>query len=57
MLFGQLIGTVSVRTLSRVVPNPDFPLEEVLIERHPDFVLPTAKLCNYKIGKLQLCGI
>ncbi len=29
---------VSVRTLSRIVPNPDFPLEDVLIERHPEFV-------------------
>ncbi|WP_066382288.1 slipin family protein [Anabaena sp. CA = ATCC 33047] len=29
---------VSVRTLSRIIPNPDFPLEDVLIERHPEFV-------------------
>jgi regulator of protease activity HflC (stomatin/prohibitin superfamily) len=29
---------VVVRTLSRIVPNPDFPLEDVLIEKHPDFV-------------------
>jgi regulator of protease activity HflC (stomatin/prohibitin superfamily) len=29
---------VSVRNLSRIVPNPDFPLEDVLIDRHPDFV-------------------
>jgi regulator of protease activity HflC (stomatin/prohibitin superfamily) len=29
---------VSVRTLSRIVPNPGFPLEDVLIEKHPDFV-------------------
>ncbi|WP_218776709.1 slipin family protein [Nostoc sp. T09] len=29
---------VSVRTFSRIVPNPSFPLEDVLIERHPDFV-------------------
>lgn len=29
---------VVVRTLSRIVPNPDFPLEDVLIEQHPDFV-------------------
>lgn len=29
---------VSVRTISRMIPNPDFPLEDVLIDRHPDFV-------------------
>jgi regulator of protease activity HflC (stomatin/prohibitin superfamily) len=29
---------VSVRNLSRILPNPDFPLEDVLIEQHPDFV-------------------
>jgi regulator of protease activity HflC (stomatin/prohibitin superfamily) len=29
---------VSVRNLSRIVPNPNFPLEDVLIEKHPDFV-------------------
>jgi regulator of protease activity HflC (stomatin/prohibitin superfamily) len=33
--FGQ---DVTVRTLSRVIPNPEFPLEDVLIEKHPDFV-------------------
>lgn len=29
---------VAVQTLSRIVPNPNFPLEDVLIEKHPDFV-------------------
>jgi regulator of protease activity HflC (stomatin/prohibitin superfamily) len=29
---------VCVRTLSRILPNPEFPLEDVLIERHPEFV-------------------
>ncbi|WP_317104992.1 slipin family protein [Chroococcidiopsis sp. SAG 2025] len=29
---------VAVRTLSRILPNPDFPLEDVLIEKHPEFV-------------------
>lgn len=29
---------VGVRTLSRIVPNPEFPLEDVLIEKHPEFV-------------------
>ncbi|OWY65548.1 membrane protease subunit, stomatin/prohibitin [cyanobacterium TDX16] len=29
---------VGVKTLNRIVPNPDFPLEDVLIEKHPEFV-------------------
>lgn len=29
---------VSVQNLSRILPNPEFPLEDVLIERHPEFV-------------------
>ncbi|HLO88238.1 MAG TPA: slipin family protein [Nostocaceae cyanobacterium] len=29
---------VTVKTLSRIVPNPGFPLEDVLIEKHPDFI-------------------
>lgn len=36
--FWAIDRDVTVRTLSRIVPNPDFPLEEVLIERHPEFV-------------------
>jgi regulator of protease activity HflC (stomatin/prohibitin superfamily) len=29
---------VAVQNLSRIVPNPNFPLEDVLVEKHPDFV-------------------
>jgi len=29
---------VIVRNLSRIIPNPEFPLEDVLIQQHPDFV-------------------
>ncbi|MBD2252509.1 slipin family protein [Nostoc parmelioides] len=36
--FWSVDRDVSVRTISRLIPNPDFPLEEILIERHPDFV-------------------
>lgn len=36
--FWSINRDVTVRTLSRIVPNPDFPLEDVLIEKHPDFV-------------------
>jgi regulator of protease activity HflC (stomatin/prohibitin superfamily) len=36
--FWSVNRSIAVRTLSRIVPNPDFPLEDVLIEKHPDFV-------------------
>ncbi|MBD2773893.1 slipin family protein [Iningainema tapete] len=36
--FWSFDRNVTIRTLSRIMPNPDFPLEDVLIEKHPDFV-------------------
>lgn len=36
--FWSIDKTVAVRSISRIVPNPDFPLEDILIEKHPDFV-------------------
>jgi regulator of protease activity HflC (stomatin/prohibitin superfamily) len=36
--FWSVNRSVALQTLSRIVPNPDFPLEDVLIEQHPDFV-------------------
>ncbi len=36
--FWSVDRDVKVQTLSRMVPNPNFPLEDVLIEKHPDFV-------------------
>nr|WP_229425878.1 slipin family protein [Lusitaniella coriacea] len=36
--FWSFDKTVAVQTMSRLVPNPTFPLEELLIEKHPDFV-------------------
>lgn len=36
--FWAVNRNISVRTLSRILPNPEFPLEDVLIERHPEFV-------------------
>ncbi|MGL6344092.1 MAG: slipin family protein [Waterburya sp.] len=36
--FWDVNRNVTVRTLSRIIPNPDFPLEDILIEKHPDFV-------------------
>ncbi|WP_427160227.1 slipin family protein [Aliinostoc sp. HNIBRCY26] len=36
--FWDVNRSVAVKTLSRILPNPEFPLEDVLIERHPEFV-------------------
>ncbi|TAE61087.1 MAG: slipin family protein [Nostocales cyanobacterium] len=36
--FWAIDRDVSVRTISRILPNPDFPLEDILIEKHPEFV-------------------
>jgi regulator of protease activity HflC (stomatin/prohibitin superfamily) len=36
--FWNFDRNVVVKILSRIVPNPDFPLEDILIEKHPDFV-------------------
>lgn len=36
--FWSFDNEVKVQTLSRTIPNPTFPLEDVLIENHPDFV-------------------
>lgn len=36
--FWSINRDVAVRTLSKMVPNPDFPQEEVLMEKHPEFV-------------------
>ena len=36
--FWSVDRDVKVQTLSRIVPNPAFPLEDVLIEKHPEFV-------------------
>jgi regulator of protease activity HflC (stomatin/prohibitin superfamily) len=37
-VFWQLNKKVFVQTLSRINPNPQFPLEDVLIDQHPQFV-------------------
>jgi regulator of protease activity HflC (stomatin/prohibitin superfamily) len=36
--FWSLDKNITVKTLSRIIPNPDFPLEDVLIEKHPNFL-------------------
>lgn len=50
---------VSVRTLSRVVANPEFPLEDILIEQHPDFVnayCETVQLQNHQVAIARYQG-
>ncbi|ACK70010.1 band 7 protein [Gloeothece citriformis PCC 7424] len=50
---------VAVRTLSRIIPNPDFPLEDVLIEKHPDFVqtyCETVHLENNQVAIIRYLG-
>lgn len=50
---------VAVRTLSRIVPNPDFPLEDVLIEKHPEFVTAyceTVQLQNQQVAIVRYLG-
>lgn len=36
--FWSVNQTVTVKNLSRIVPNPSFPLEDALIEQHPEFI-------------------
>ncbi len=50
---------VSVRNFSRILPNPSFPLEDVLIERHPDFVsayCETVQLQNQQVAIVRYQG-
>ena len=42
--FWSVDRDVTVRNLSRVIPNPEFPQENVLIEKHPDFVAAYCEL-------------
>lgn len=36
--FWSVDRDVTVRSFSRIIPNPELPLEEILVEQHPDFV-------------------
>jgi regulator of protease activity HflC (stomatin/prohibitin superfamily) len=51
--FWSVDRDVVVRAYTRTVPNPNFPLEDVLIERHPDFVsayCETVQLQNQQVA-------
>lgn len=57
--FWSVDRDVTVRTLSRIVPNPDFPLEDVLIEKHPDFVAAyceTVQLLGWQVAIVRYQG-
>ncbi|WP_017651598.1 slipin family protein [Fortiea contorta] len=57
--FWSINRDVMVRTLSRIIPNPDFPLEDVLIERHPDFVAAyceIVQLLNQQVAIVRYQG-
>nr|ADN14684.1 band 7 protein [Gloeothece verrucosa PCC 7822] len=45
---------VAVRTLSRIVPNPDFPLEDVLIEKHPEFVQTYCQIVQLESNQVAI---
>ncbi|WP_414542905.1 SPFH domain-containing protein [Nostoc sp. CCY0012] len=50
---------VSVRTISRIVANPEFPLEDILIEQHSDFVnayCATVQLQNQQVAIARYQG-
>jgi regulator of protease activity HflC (stomatin/prohibitin superfamily) len=50
---------VTVRTFSRIIPNPDLPLEDVLIERHPDFIAAyceVVQLLNHQVAIVRYQG-
>lgn len=42
--FWSVDKDVTVRNLSRVIPNPEFPQENVLVEKHPEFVAAYCEL-------------
>ncbi|MBD2536188.1 slipin family protein [Nostoc flagelliforme FACHB-838] len=57
--FWSVDRDVTVRTLSRIIPNPDFPLEDVLIEKHPDFIAAyceTVQLLSLQVAIVRYRG-
>ena len=50
---------VGVRTLNRIVPNPDFPQEDLLIKKHPDFIAAyceIVQLQNHQVAIVRYLG-
>ncbi|MFB2839349.1 slipin family protein [Floridanema evergladense] len=57
--FWTVERVVLVHNLSRIIPNPDFPLPDVLIEQHPDFVAAyceTVQLQNHQVAIVRYQG-
>ena len=57
--FWSVNRDIVVRTLSRIIPNPDFHLEDVLIEKHPDFVIAyceTVQLQEWQVAIVRYLG-
>lgn len=52
--FWSVDRDVTVRTLSRIIPNPDFPLEDVLIEKHPDFISAYCESVQLQISEVGI---
>jgi len=45
---------VTVRSISRIIPNPDFPLEDILIEKHPDFVAAYCEIVELRPSQVAI---
>lgn len=52
--FWSVDRDVTVRTLSRIIPNPDFPLEDVLIEKHPDFITAYCEVVQLQTSQVAI---
>jgi regulator of protease activity HflC (stomatin/prohibitin superfamily) len=57
--FWDVDKMVTVRTFSRIVPNPQLPMEDVLIEKHPDFIAAyctVVQLVNNQVAIIRYQG-
>jgi regulator of protease activity HflC (stomatin/prohibitin superfamily) len=52
--FWSVDQDVTIRTISRLKPNPDFPLEEILISQHPDFVATYCEIVQLQTQEVAI---
>ncbi|MEA5572808.1 slipin family protein [Calothrix sp. UHCC 0171] len=52
--FWNLDKNIAVNKVSRIIPNPDFPLPDVLIERHPDFVAAYCEIVQLQNNQVAI---
>ena len=52
--FWSVNKDVTVRSISRIIPNPDFPLEDILIEKHPDFVAAYCEIVELRPSQVAI---